>query len=270
MEETKFYIAPVPENPDSLSCQFMNFVEIVKILRKECPWDKKQTNKSIAYLLIEEAYEMIDSIDRGDDKEFSKELGDILLHVVMHGVMAEERNAFNLIDVLKHIQHKMITRHPHVFGDTEVSGESDVLKNWESIKMQEGQHSILQGVPVSLPALLRAQRSQHKTSGVGFDWEHKDGAWEKLFEEIHELKAEVDKGDKVKMEEEFGDLLFALVNTARFEGIYAEEALQKANNKFTRRFQFIENKCKLMDKPIKDMTLGEMDAIWDEAKKVGL
>ena len=270
MEQTKFYIAPEPTNQDSLSDQFINFVEIVKILRKECPWDKKQTNKSIAYLLIEEAYEMIDSIDRGDDKEFSKELGDILLHVIMHGIMAEERNAFNLIDVLKKIQHKMVTRHPHVFGDTEVSGESDVLKNWETIKMQEGQDSILQGVPVSLPALLRAQRSQHKASGVGFDWEHKDGAWDKLYEELQELKAEVDKGDKARMEEEFGDLLFALVNTARFEGIYAEEALQKANNKFTKRFQFIENKSKLIGKPLKDMTLDEMDSIWDEAKMEGL
>ena len=270
MEETTLYKAPQPNDPNSISDQFINFVEIVKILRKECPWDKKQTNKSIAYLLIEEAYELIDSIDKQDDKEFSKELGDIMLHVIMHAVIAEERNAFNLIDVLKKIQHKMVTRHPHVFGDTQVSGESEVLKNWEAIKMKEGQDSILEGVPVSLPALLRAQRIQHKASGVGFDWEEKAGAWDKLREEIEELKVEADNQNIDKLEEEFGDLLFALVNTARFEGIYAEEALQKANNKFTRRFQYIENKCKTEGKILKDMSLKEMDEIWDEAKSKGL
>jgi XTP/dITP diphosphohydrolase len=258
---------PTADNPDDLAQQFMAFNEIVKLLRMYCPWDRKQTNQSIAYLLIEETYELLDAIENSDDKEFSKELGDILLHVVMHAIMAEERGAFNMVDVLKKIQQKMIYRHPHVFGDVQVNGTGDVLANWEALKMKEGQKSILQGVPKALPALLRAQRIQHKVSNVGFDWDNRADVWNKVEEELHELRAEINAGNLANAEIELGDFFFSLVNAARFEGIVAEEALQKTNNKFTNRFQYIEQRAVELGKSLKDMTLAEMDVLWDEAKK---
>jgi XTP/dITP diphosphohydrolase len=242
MEQGKSEV-PRPNDPNSLEDQFMAFVEVVKILRKECPWDRAQTNESIAYLLVEETYEMIDSIEKKDDAEFSKELGDVFLHVVMHSIMAEERGAFNLVDVLKKIQHKLVTRHPHVFGNVEVTGAEEVVHNWEAIKMTEGRKSALEGVPAALPALLRAQRIQHKASKVGFDWDNKEDVWKKVEEEIAELKEEFIRGDTKKASEELGDILFAIVNAARFEEIVAEESLQKTNNKFMRRFQYIEQKA---------------------------
>lgn len=257
---------PIPTNPENMLDQFTSFYEVVKILREKCPWDSTQTNESIAYLLIEETYEMIDAIEKKDDSEFCKELGDVLLHVVMHAIMAEERGVFNMTDVLKKIQHKLITRHPHVFGDVTVDGEEDVMKNWEKIKMKEGQKSVLQGVPNALPALLRAQRIQHKASRVGFDWENKDGAWDKIFEEINELRVELENKDKEKITNELGDLLFSIVNASRFEDVMAEEALQKTNNKFSDRFRYIENKVIENGRNISDLSLEEMDAIWDEAK----
>jgi XTP/dITP diphosphohydrolase len=261
--------APVPSNPENLADQFINFVEIVKILRKECPWDSKQTNKSIAQLLIEETYEMLEAIEENDDAEFSKELGDVWLHVVMHSVMAEERGAFNLIDVLKKIQHKLVTRHPHVFSDVVVSGEDEVMQNWEAIKMKEGQQkSVLDGVPKAMPALLRAERIQFKASRIGFDWENKNDVWDKVEEEIRELRHELDSGDASKIKQEFGDVIFALVNAARFENIIPEEALQQTNNKFTRRFQYIEHKALELGKSINNMSLEEMDKLWDEAKSL--
>jgi XTP/dITP diphosphohydrolase len=261
--------APVPSNPENLADQFINFVEIVKILRKECPWDSKQTNKSIAQLLIEETYEMLEAIEENDDAEFSKELGDVWLHVVMHSVMAEERGAFNLIDVLKKIQHKLVTRHPHVFSDVVVSGEDEVMQNWEAIKMKEGQQkSVLDGVPKAMPALLRAERIQFKASRIGFDWENKNDVWDKVEEEIRELRHELDSGDANKIKQEFGDVIFALVNAARFENIIPEEALQQTNNKFTRRFQYIEHKALELGKSINNMSLEEMDKLWDEAKSL--
>lgn len=259
---------PKANNPESIPEQFDAFVEIVKVLRRKCPWDKIQTNESIAHLLIEEAYETLDAIKTKDDKEFAKELGDLLLHIVMHSVMAEERNAFNILDVIKKSQQKLIHRHPHVFGEVEVDGEKDVLQNWESLKMQEGQKSILGGVPQAMPALLRAQRIQHKVANVGFDWEKREDVWKKVEEELAELKYEILNKNSTKAFEELGDFIFALVNAARFENIVAEEALQNTNDKFMRRFQFIEKTAKEQNKNLKEMSLEEMDALWDEAKKL--
>ena len=259
---------PAAKNPDSIAEQFDAFVELVRILRKECPWDRKQTNESIAHLLVEECYEAIEAIEKKDDDEFSKELGDILLHIVMHAVMAEQRGAFNIIDVITKEKNKMVHRHPHVFGDVAVSGTSEVLKNWEALKMKEGQRSILQGVPKSMPGLLRAQRVQHKASGVGFDWDNKNGAWDKIEEELKEFRTELDNSNHEKAADEFGDFLFALVNAARFEDIVAEEVMQRTNDKFTRRFQYIETKAHEAGKLLKEMTLEEMDKFWDEAKSL--
>ncbi len=265
---------PQAANPDDLLSQFDNFVEIVKILRKECPWDRKQTNQSIAPLLIEEAYETIDAIYENDYQELSKELGDLLLHIVMHSVIAEELGDFNLIEVIDKISKKMIHRHPHVFGDVKVEDENEILQNWEMLKKTEdgasNQRSTLAGVPKNLPALLRAERIQHKVSKVGFDWDDKNDVWNKVEEELKELKIELCSGDKEKARQELGDFIFAIVNAARHEGIVAEEALHLTNKKFTKRFQYIEMKAKEMNQELNNMTLAEMDAIWDEAKSKGL
>lgn len=259
---------PEPTNPNSLEDQFMNFVEIVRILRRECPWDKKQTNHSIAQLLIEETYELIEAIEQNDDDAFCKELGDVWLHVIMHSIIAEQRNAFSIIDVLKTIQKKLVTRHPHVFGDVSVSGENEVMQNWEQIKMKEtGQKSVLDGVPKAMPALLRAERIQFKASRIGFDWHNKEGVWDKVYEEINELRTEIQNGNEKGIHEEFGDVLFALVNAARFENIISEESLQAANNKFVKRFRSIEKQAAEMNIQLKDMSLEEMDKLWDKAKE---
>lgn len=260
--------APEIENRNDMLEQFSALYYVIQQLRLYCPWDSKQTNQSIAHLLVEETYETIDAIERQDDKDFSKELGDLLLHIIMHAIMAEERKAFNMNDVMERIREKLVFRHPHVFADMEVSGEEEVVENWEAMKMKEGQKSILQGVPKSLPALLRAERVQHKASKVGFDWSEKQDVWEKVEEEIREFKEEVLAGKKKEAQEEFGDLLFALVNAARHEEIVSEEVLQWTNNKFTNRFQYIEKKCLEMGKDMKKMTLEELDAIWDEAKEI--
>lgn len=257
---------PKPKNPEDLGEQFINFVEIVKLLRTHCPWDRKQTNSSIAYLLIEEAYETLESIQNQNYQEFSKELGDLLLHIVMHSIMAEELSKFSLLDVLKGIQEKLVFRHPHVFGTTEVNGVADVLRNWEELKKQEGKKSTLDGVPKSLPALLRAERIQEKASKVGFDWEKSQDVWNKVIEEIDELHRAVNSDSKIKIEEEFGDLIFALVNYARFIGISPELALQKANDKFIRRFKSIEEFAEQNNQFLSEMTLEQIDAIWNKTK----
>jgi len=259
---------PVPESKNSADpiAQFERFVEIVTILRKHCPWDAKQTNESIAHYMVEEVYECIDDIYKKNDPGFAKELGDLLLHIIMHSIMAEERGAFNLNDVITSASDKMIFRHPHVFGDTQVADSQDVVRNWEKLKMKEGRESILDGVPIALPQLLRAERIQHKVSRVGFDWDDKRDVWNKVEEEIAELKHELDTGDIEKARLELGDVFFALVNAARHEGLVAEEALQLTNNKFTSRFQYIEQTVLKMGKNMQDMSLEELDAIWDEAK----
>lgn len=261
---------PTPADPDDVFDQFKAFVDIVKLLRTECPWDREQTHQSISRLLIEEAYEALDAIQENDDAEFAKELGDILLHIVMHSVMAEERNAFSLIDVIKKISHKMVSRHPHVFGNTSVTDQDDVLNNWENIKMAEGRKSALEGVPNNMPALLRAERIQEKASRVGFDWSDKADVVAKMDEEYNEFKVELLAADKEKAFEEFGDLLFAITNLARFEDIAPEDALQAANKKFTRRFQFVEAQAAASGRKLNEMTLAEMDEYWELAKKQGI
>jgi MazG family protein len=259
---------PKAEDPNNLLEQFNIFIEIVRILRQKCPWDSQQTNESISHLLIEEAYETLSAIEEKNDIHFSEELGDLLLHIVMHCVMAEERGAFKLIDVINKIQKKLIYRHPHVFGNIEVSGSDEVVQNWEALKMKEGRVSILDGVPKTLPSLLRAQRIQHKASNVGFDWDDKKEVWKKVEEELQELKHEILNGNHKEATQELGDLIFSIVNAARFEDIVAEEALQKTNNKFAQRFQYIEKKVKEMGRTLNEMTLAEMDKIWEEAKTV--
>ena len=210
--ETKI---PKPKNPADAISQMEIFIEIVKILRNQCEWDKSQTHKSISHLLIEEVYEVCDAINSNDYGEFVKELGDILLHIVMHSVIGEEENKFTFADVIKEISEKMIRRHPHIFADVKVDGTNQILKNWENIKMKEGRESVLEGVPIGLPSLLKAERIQGTAAKIGFDWDNKKDVWKKVEEEISELKIEIEKGDKDRIEEEIGDVIFAIVNAAR-------------------------------------------------------
>lgn len=248
---------------------YADFVAIVRQLRRDCPWDREQTHESVKHLLIEEAYETLEAIDRRDWQELKKELGDLLLHVVFHSVMAEEDGRFSMKDVIELETEKLVRRHPHVFADTAVDGTADVLRNWEEIKLEEGENrSALSGVPGHLPSLLRAYRVQEKAAGVGFDFPDRDGAWEKVYEEIGEFRRLVErKAPTEEAEKEFGDLLFALVNYARFAGINPENALRATNDKFVKRFQHIE--ARLRDKGLRpaDTSLDAMDALWDEAKQ---
>lgn len=246
--------------------KFERFVEIVNRLRRECPWDREQTHKSIRHSLIEETYEVVEAIDDNDNDELQKELGDLLLHVVFHASIAAQSQEFTLNDVIDGITEKLIRRHPHVFGDVEVSGSKQVISNWEKIKLTEGRNSLMEGVPKELPALLRAHRLQDKASKVGFDWEKKEDAWKKVDEEMHELHQAIEHGDQEKVEGEFGDLLFALVNYSRFIDVNPENALRGTVEKFITRFQFIENKLREIGKDVHSSTLEEMDKLWEEAK----
>lgn len=259
--------------------KFNEFVDIVKRLRKECPWDKEQTNDSIKANTIEEAYEVVEAIDKKDYEELKKELGDLLLHVVFHTVIVEEQNKFDINDVIDAIQAKLIRRHPHVFGEKKVNGSEEVKKNWEEIKLEEGRENLLEGIPESLPALQRAHRLQEKAAKVGFDWERKEQVWGKVIEEIQEMH-EMDlllnksinsdeKDDiKLKLEKEVGDVFFALVNYARFLNINPEDALRKTNRKFIKRFSYIENKIKDTGRNISQSNLIEMDKYWEESKNL--
>jgi tetrapyrrole methylase family protein/MazG family protein len=255
------------ENMSATLATFEEFMAIVRRLRKECPWDREQTHESIAPLLIEEAYEVKESIEDGNDDELKKELGDILLHSVMHSVIAEERGAFDFDAVVRTISEKLIRRHPHVFGDTSVEGAAEVSQNWEQLKMKEGRKSLFENMPRALPALQRAERVQEKASKVGFDWENPDQVWRKVSEELREFADEVDDRHHEKMREELGDLLFALVNYARFLGIAPEEELHRATNKFIRRFQHVERRLMDQGKTFTDSNLEEMDGFWEEAKR---
>jgi len=246
--------------------RFEDLVEIVKILRKECPWDRKQTHDSIKDNLIEEAYEAVEAIDTKDFDELEKELGDVLLHVVFHSNMANEKDTFSIQDVIYSIQEKLIRRHPHVFGDEVAENDEQVAENWESIKLDEGKESILEGIPKQLPALIRAQRMQEKAANVGFDWPESNQVWEKLEEELHEFKEVLEQGDPQKSREEFGDLLFSLVNFGRFFDLDAEDSLRSTNKKFLRRFQYIEEQLHKQDKEISEVSLEEMDKHWNSAK----
>ncbi len=251
---------------------FERLLTIMDELREKCPWDQKQTMQTLRHLTIEEVYELSDAILDGDLNEVKKELGDLMLHIAFYAKIGSETNNFNITDVLNGIAEKLISRHPHIYGDVIVENEEDVKRNWEQLKLKEGNKSVLGGVPSSLPALIKASRIQEKAKGVGFDWEDKSQVWEKVEEELGEFKAEYNDKmpseiDMEKAEAEFGDLLFSLVNYARFIKINPEDALEKTNKKFIHRFKYLENKALEMGKPLKDMTLAEMDVFWNEAKK---
>lgn len=246
--------------------KFEDFIELVSVLRRECPWDRKQTHQSIKNNLIEEAYEAAEAIDDENFDELSKELGDLLLHVVFHSKMASEKKYFSIDDVIFRISEKLIRRHPHVFSDVKVRNENEVASNWESIKMQEGKTSILDGVPRHLPGLIQAYRMQEKASNVGFDWAEWQLAWEKLNEEIDEWRDSVTNQSSAEQKEEFGDLLFSLVNVGRLLNIDAEDAIRSANKKFDTRFRYIEKKLEERGKSVNESDLEEMDELWNEAK----
>lgn len=245
---------------------FDDLVKIVNILRKECPWDKKQTHESLKDHLIEESYEAIEAIDQEDFEELKKELGDVLLQVVFHSIMADETDHFNIGNVILAIQEKLIRRHPHVFGDTKADNEQQVAENWENIKLTEGKRSVLEGIPKKLPALIRAQRMQEKAANVGFDWPEKEQVWEKLEEELDEFKKTLTSKKHQEKQDELGDLLFSLVNVARNYKLDAEDSLRSTNRKFIRRFQYIEEKLKEDDRDIRETPLEDMDHYWNEAK----
>lgn len=245
---------------------FDRLLTIMDELREQCPWDKKQTMQTLRHLTIEETYELGDAILDDDLEEVKKELGDVLLHIVFYAKIGSETNDFDIADVADAICEKLINRHPHIYGDVKVKDEDDVKRNWENIKLKEGKKSVLEGVPNSLPALVKANRIQEKVAGVGFDWEEPRQVFEKLKEELAEFQEEVQANDKKRMEAEFGDVLFSMVNYARFLDINPENALELTNKKFIGRFQYLEQKAKEMGKSLQDMTLAEMDVFWEEAK----
>ena len=240
---------------------------IMDELRLKCPWDKKQTLQSLRHLTIEETYELGDAILDNDLNEVKKELGDLLLHIVFYAKIGSETNDFDIADVANEISEKLIYRHPHIYGDVEVKDEEEVKQNWEKLKLKEGKESVLEGVPKSLPALVKANRIQDKVAGVGFDWEEPHQVWEKVQEELNELNVEIEKGNTDAIEAEFGDVLFSLINYARFIKVDPENALERTNKKFIQRFQFLEKVIKEKGKELSDMALGEMNVYWEKSKK---
>ena len=247
---------------------FERLLNIMDDLRAKCPWDKKQTMESLRHLTIEETYELGDAILSNDLQEVKKELGDLLLHIVFYAKIGSETNSFNIADVANGVCEKLIERHPHIYGDVQVNNEEDVKRNWEKIKLKEGNKSVLGGVPKSLPALVKATRIQDKAAGVGFDWDNIDDVFAKIKEEIDELHAEVKAQQQSNIESEFGDVLFSLINYARFLKVNPEDALERTNRKFIARFQYLEEKATAQGKSLKEMTLQEMEAYWQEAKKL--
>jgi XTP/dITP diphosphohydrolase len=247
---------------------FDRLLTIMDDLREKCPWDRKQTMQSLRHLTIEETYELGDAILDNDLEEVKKELGDVLLHIVFYSKIGSETNDFDIADVCNEICEKLIHRHPHIYSDTVVKDEEEVKQNWEKLKLKEGKKSVLEGVPKSLPALVKASRIQDKVKAVGFDWEEPRQVWDKVQEELAELQVEVDAGDQDKIEAEFGDVLFSMINYARFLKINPEDALERTNKKFIKRFQYLESKAGELGKPLMDMTLAEMDVFWEEAKRL--
>lgn len=246
---------------------FNRLLDIMDDLREQCPWDRKQTLESLRPLTIEETYELGDAILDNELEEVKKELGDLLLHIVFYAKIGSEKKAFDIADVAEGICEKLIARHPHIYGDVKVENEEEVARNWEKLKMKEHRKSILEGVPRSMPPLVKAWRIQEKVSGVGFDWDDREQVFEKVEEELGEFKTEVEQKDHDNMEAEFGDILFALVNYARFVGINPENALERTNRKFIARFQYIEEQAKANSKKLKEMSLQEMDEFWKQAKR---
>ena len=259
----------MPDKKQQLKA-FERLLTIMDELREQCPWDKKQTIETLRHLTIEEVYELGDAILDNDLDEVKKELGDVLLHIVFYSKIGSETNAFDITDVCNSICDKLVERHPHIYGDVKVKDEEDVKRNWEQIKLKEGKKSVLDGVPNSLPALVKANRIQDKAAGIGFDWEEPKQVWEKVEEELKELQNEVQLNHLEKIESELGDVFFSLVNYARFLKINPENALERTNKKFIKRFQYLESKAKLLNKSLHDMTLIEMDIFWEEAKKSDL
>jgi XTP/dITP diphosphohydrolase len=249
---------------------FARLLNIMDELREKCPWDKEQTLETLRKLTIEETYELADAILNNDLNGIKKELGDLMLHIVFYAKIGSEKGAFDMADVLNSINEKLVYRHPHVFGDVDVANSREVEQNWESLKLKEkgGNRSVLEGVPAALPALIKANRIQEKVSGVGFDWEYREQVWDKVKEEINELSVEIDQVDQDKIEGEFGDLFFALVNAARLYGIDPETALERTNLKFIRRFNYLESQTMQKGMDLKQMSLAEMDVFWDEAKRL--
>jgi len=247
---------------------FGRLLDIMDDLREKCPWDRKQTLESLRHLTIEETYELGDAILDNDLEEVRKELGDLLLHLVFYAKIGSEKKAFDIADVANGICEKLIARHPHIYGDVKVANEEEVKKNWEKLKMKEGRKSVLEGVPRSLPAMVKADRVQEKVAGVGFDWEQPEQVFAKVKEELAELQKEVNDENRDLIEAEFGDVLFSMVNYARFLGINPENALERTNKKFIKRFQHIERRAGENNKPLETMSLAEMDAFWEEAKKL--
>jgi XTP/dITP diphosphohydrolase len=246
---------------------FGRLLEIMDELREKCPWDKKQTLESLRHLTIEETYELGDAILNNDLNEIKNELGDLLLHIVFYAKIGSEKNSFDMADVANGICEKLINRHPHIYGDVIVADEEEVKQNWEKLKLKEGKTSVLEGVPKSLPALVKASRIQDKVKGVGFDWDEPHQVWDKVQEELTELQVEVEAGNQDKIESEFGDVLFSMINYARFLNVNPEDALERTNKKFIKRFQYLESKASGLGKTLSDMTLTEMDVFWEEAKK---
>lgn len=247
---------------------FERLLNIMDDLRAKCPWDKKQTMESLRHLTIEEVYELGDAILNNDLDEVKKELGDVLLHIVFYSKIGSETNSFDIADVCNSISDKLIDRHPHIYGDVEVNSEEDVKRNWEKLKLKEGKESVLEGVPKSLPAMVKANRIQDKVAGVGFDWEASHQVFDKLKEELDELQEEIKIGNQDKIENELGDVFFSLINYARFLKVNPENALERTNKKFIKRFQYLESQAKLLNKSLHDMTLKEMDVFWEEAKRL--
>ena len=247
---------------------FRELLDIMDELRAKCPWDKKQTNESLRTLTIEETYELADAIIKKDSSLIKKELGDLLLHIVFYSKIGSENKDFTMGDVIKSLNEKLIYRHPHIFGDVEAKDAKTVEENWEKLKLKEkgGNKSVLEGVPMSLPAMVKANRIQDKARGVGFDWEHKEQVWDKVKEELEELEAEIEAHDADKTEAEFGDLLFSIINAARLYGVNPENALERTNRKFIKRFNYLEERTLKVGKDLKEMSLAEMDEIWEEAK----
>ena len=260
---------PFTKNRSAELLAFNRLLDIMDDLREKCPWDKKQTMETLRHLTIEETYELSDAILENDIQEVKKELGDLLLHIVFYSKIASETDDFTVAEMINGICEKLIVRHPHIYGDVEVKDEEEVKKNWEQIKLKEGNKSVLGGVPASLPALVKAMRIQEKARGVGFDWEEPAQVWEKVQEEISEFKEKIEEGASAEeKEDEFGDVLFSLVNYARFVDINPETALERTNKKFIKRFTHLEAKAKELGKNLSEMTLAEMDVFWNEAKKL--
>jgi len=247
---------------------FTRLLTIMDELREQCPWDKKQTLESLRYLTIEEMYELSDAILDNDLEEIKRELGDLMLHIVFYARIASETNDFDIADVINSVCDKLVHRHPHIYGDVKVKDEVEVKKNWEKLKMKEGKKSVLEGVPKSLPAIVKSFRIQEKVRGIGFDWDNKTQVWDKVLEELEELKVEIEKGDKNRIESEFGDLLFSLTNYSRFIDVNPEDALERTNKRFIKRFQIMEKLIEKENVSLDKMNLEQMDVYWEQAKEI--